>query len=93
MGPELFRFKGKPIREGTSQTLWEELRRELKTKYLVDNTKIPRIVAIRLTYKHFAKAMKKLRASPHIKDQTKTEWREEDVEASACAFFSDEEQT
>lgn len=97
METEEFRFTGRPVREGTIKTLWEEIRCELKTEHPVENIKMPRIEALRLSYSRFEKAMKKLKRSPHLTDQDGIELgvkatKAEKMKASACVFFSDVDQ-
>ena len=89
-----FSFVGRQIKQDLLRRTWEETGAILKNKYPVEDTPMPRIEALCLTYECFSKAIRQLLSSPYIIDATKIEWGEQ-LEArriSAGSFFSDVDQ-
>jgi len=90
---ESFTFKGREIKQEILKRIWEEMKSNLRSKYPIENIPMPKIEAVRLTHKRFAKAMKQLLSSPYIMDMSVIEWGETAGFASACTFFGDVDQT
>ena len=86
---EAFTFREKPIKQEILRKIWEETRSNLRDTYPVENISMPKIEAVILANKRFWKAMRQLLSSPHILDESQTEWGESAGVVSACVFFSD----